>query len=216
MRRWLLNSLLYFPERELPESPAARGLDYDTLAIPTEDGERLHGWWVRATATRVGSILLCHGNGGNIGGRVFHAQLLCDAGFDVLLFDYRGYGRSTGRPNEQGTITDGRAARRALIDAAGEEPVILGESLGGGVAVALALEHPPRGLVLQSAFTSVRDMARHHYPFIPKPLVPDAYPSLRLIADLKRRSSSCTASATRSCRPRTAERSTTRRRSPST
>lgn len=185
MRRRLLNSLLYLPERELLETPAARGLSCEELTIATEDGERLHGWWVEATSRRLGSILLCHGNGGNIGDRVLHARLLCEAGFDVMLFDYRGYGRSTGRPDEQGTARDGRAARTALLRQAREEPVIVGESLGGGVALALALEHPPRGLALQSAFTSVRDMARHHYPFIPRVLVPDAYPSLRRVGGLR-------------------------------
>ncbi|HLM25703.1 MAG TPA: alpha/beta hydrolase [Thermoleophilaceae bacterium] len=185
MRRSVLNSLLYFPERELLESPSARGLSFEELAIATDDGERLHGWWVPATSKRLSSILLCHGNGGNVGDRVRHAELLCGAGFDVLLFDYRGYGRSTGRPDEDGTYRDARAAREALLAEAGEEPVVMGESLGGGVALDLALEHPPRGLVLQSAFSSVRDMARHHYPYLPGPLVPDVYPSLGRIAGLR-------------------------------
>jgi pimeloyl-ACP methyl ester carboxylesterase len=185
VRRRLLNSLLYLPERELLEKPGDRGLTYEELTLATEDGERLHGWWVETTAERLGSILLCHGNGGNVGDRVLHARLLCEVGFDVLLFDYRGYGRSTGRPDEEGTLRDARSARTALLDRAGEEPVVLGESLGGGVALALSLEHPPRGLVLQSAFTGVRDMARHHYPFIPRALVPDAYPSLASIGGLR-------------------------------
>jgi fermentation-respiration switch protein FrsA (DUF1100 family) len=143
---------------------------------------------VQAETAFLGHVLLCHGNAGNVGDRVLHAKLLSTAGFDVLLFDYRGYGRSTGRPDEQGTYGDARAARRALS----REPrtdssrvFYLGESLGGAVALELALELPPRGLVLQSTFTGVRDMARRHYPFIPRALVPDAYPSLRLIPELQ-------------------------------
>ena len=104
------------------------------------------GW--RRPPSGSGPSFSATGNGGNVGDRVRHAQLLSRAGFDVLLFDYRGYGRSTGTPGEQGTVIDARSARQALLDEAGEEPIIMGESLGGGVAVKLALEHPPRGLVL--------------------------------------------------------------------
>jgi hypothetical protein len=116
-----------------------------------------------------------------------HAALLCAAGLDVLLFDYRGYGRSTGRPSEPGTYRDARAARSVLLARPDVDPdrvLYLGESLGGAVALALALEHPPAGLVLMSTFTSVRDMARRHYPMVPPALVPDAYPSLRRVREL--------------------------------
>jgi uncharacterized protein len=156
--------------------------------VETEDGERLRAWWVPARAEVLGHVLLCHGNGGNIGDRVPNLSLLTAAGFDVLAFDYRGYGRSSGRPSERGTGLDARAARAALLRRDGVDPervIYLGESLGGAVALALALEHPPAGLVLQSAFTSVRDIARFHYPFLPAALVPDAYPSLRLIPALR-------------------------------
>ena len=133
-------------------------------------------------------VLLCHGNAGNVGDRVPHAALLCAAGLDVLLFDYRGYGRSSGRASEEGTYDDARAARSALLarpEVNHDRVVYLGESLGGAVALALALEQPPAGLVLMSAFTSIRDMARRHYPIVPPPLVPDAYPSLHRVRDLR-------------------------------
>jgi len=183
MIRRALNSMLYFPVRRLEATPADVRLDYNELEIATEDGERLHGWWVEAAARARGHVLLCHGNAGNVGDRLAHAALLSAAGFGVLLFDYRGYGRSSGSPSEEGTYRDARAARAALNERA---PVIyLGESLGGALALALARESPPSGLVLQSTFTSVRDMARVHYPFIPAGLVPDAYPSLRLIRHLE-------------------------------
>jgi pimeloyl-ACP methyl ester carboxylesterase len=182
-----MGSLLYFPERELWETPAAAGLSFDDLDIQTDDGQRLHGWSVRAEARSWGQILLFHGNGGNISDRVAHARLLARAGFDVVLFDYRGYGRSTGKPSEEGTYVDARAALRTLLRT-GVDPaglIYLGESLGGAIALALALESPPRGLILQSAFTSVRDVARRHYPFIPTVAIPDAYPSLRRIPNLR-------------------------------
>jgi uncharacterized protein len=163
-------------------------LAFADLTIATEDGERLHGWWIPAPSPAVAHVLVCHGNAGNVGDRVAQAALLVAAGFDVLLFDYRGYGRSTGGAGEEGTYRDARAARTALLEQAGVEAarvLYLGESLGAAVALALALESPPAGLVLQSPFTSIRDMARRHYPFIPRALVPDAYPSLRRIPGLR-------------------------------
>src|SRR5215211_2811296 len=186
MIRPLLNSMLYFPNRKIIETPAQARLEYRELGLSTDDGERLHGWWIDSRAGALGHLLLCHGNAGNIGDRVLHAALLTDVGFDVVLFDYRGYGRSTGRPSEEGTYRDARAAGAALVrqEEVDESRVIyLGESLGAAVALALALEAPPRGLILQSAFTSVRDMGREHY-HLPRALVPDAYPSLSRIQKL--------------------------------
>lgn len=183
----LLNSLMYFPSPTLEGTPADAGLAYDNLVLPTEDGERLHGWWIPARAPSLGHVLVCHGNAGNVGDRIGQAKLLVDAGLDVVLFDYRGYGRSSGTPDEEGTYRDARAARAALLRRAGTDAsrlVYLGESLGGAVALALALEAPPRGLILQAAFSSVRDMARVHYPMVPTILVPDAYPNLRRIRRL--------------------------------
>ena len=181
--------MLFFPERRILATPEQAGLEFEDLAIETGDGERLHGWWVPARGCPARAhVLLCHGNAGNVGDRVLHAALLAGRGLDVLPFDYRGYGRSTGRPSEHGTYRDAHGARSVLLARPGvdrERVVYLGESLGGAVALALALEHPPAALVLQSAFTSVRDMARRHYPLIPPLLVPDAYPSLRRIPDLR-------------------------------
>jgi uncharacterized protein len=186
MFRSLLNSLLYFPSRAIEQTPADAA--YRDLAIDTEDGDRLRGWWINAPAPSRGHVLLCHGNAGNIGDRVLHASLLSAVGFDVLVFDYRGYGQSSGRPSEEGTYRDARAARSALLahdEVQASRLFYLGESLGGAVALALALESPPTGLILQSTFTSIRAMSRVHYPFIPRALVPDAYPSLRRIRTLR-------------------------------
>ncbi|GAA5059648.1 alpha/beta hydrolase [Nocardia callitridis] len=182
----ILNALAYLPERQLTQTPASLGLDYTELSIDTDDGETLHGWWVRAPRS-IGHILFTHGNGGNIGDRIVLYALLTKAGFDVLTFDYRGYGRSTGRPSEHGTYRDARAARRALLDQQGVDPdrvLYLGKSLGGGVALELAQEYPPAGLMLMSTFTGIRDAARSIYPFLPAPLVPNAYPSERRIRAL--------------------------------
>jgi uncharacterized protein len=186
--RLLLNSLLYFPSRAIIETPDRAGLDYRELALESDDGERLHGWWIGAQTDPLGHLLLCHGNAGNVGDRVLHAALLTTAGFDVLLFDYRGYGRSSGRPSEEGTYRDARAALTCLLEQPGVDPArvfYLGESLGGAVALDLALGRPPAGLVLLSSFTGVREVGRLHYPFVPAFLIPDAYPTVRQIHGLR-------------------------------
>ena len=187
MIRSLLNSLLYFPSRAIIETPEQAGVDYRDLEMETDDGERLHGWWIGARTESLGHLLLCHGNAGNVGDRVLHAALLTATGFDVLLFDYRGYGRSSGRPSEAGTYRDARAALTCLLEQPGVDPgrvFYLGESLGGAVALDLALECRPAGLVLLSAFTGVRELGRLHYPFVPAFLIPDAYPTVRRIHEL--------------------------------
>jgi hypothetical protein len=185
----VVNALLYFPTRTLDGTPESVGLRYSDLDIPTSDGERLHGWFIPSPHRPAAAhVLFFHGNGGNISHRLVQARALADAGLDVLLFDYRGYGGSTGSPDEAGTYKDARAARAALLAQPGIDAaacVYLGESLGGAVATELALAEPPAGLVLQSTFTSVRDMARLHYPFVPAALVPDAYPTRERIARVK-------------------------------
>jgi len=192
MRDALLRSLLYFPMPASGATPALAGLDYEDLVLRADDGVELHGWWIGAERRRAGRapvhLLLCHGNAGSIEDRLIHARYLVDAGVDVLLFDYRGYGRSQGSPGEEGTYRDARAARQALLARPGVDPAriaYLGEYLGAAVALELALAHPPLGIVLQSAFTSIRDMARFHYPFIPAALVPDAYPNLARVRELR-------------------------------
>jgi fermentation-respiration switch protein FrsA (DUF1100 family) len=185
----LLNTFLFFPDRALDGTPAEAGLSYADVEFQTEDGESLHGWWISSeTRPALAHVLHMHGNAGNISHRIFEARLLAAAGLDVFLFDYRGYGRSSGRPSEEGTYRDARAARQALArqeGVAAERLIYLGESLGGAVAVHEALESPPLGLVLRSTFTSVRALAKLHYPVVPRALVPDAYPSLERVARLR-------------------------------
>lgn len=185
----LLNTLLYFPSRGLHATPAAMGLPFRDVAFPTDDGEQLFGWWIPArTQPARAHVLHCHGNAGSIADRVYEAELLAPLGLDLFLFDYRGYGLSSGRPSEQGTYRDARAARQALLEQEGVDPrrlVFIGESLGAAVALELALQHPPAGLVLRSPWTSIRDMGRLHYPFVPPALVPNAYPSRERIGGLR-------------------------------
>ena len=163
--------LIYFPqvEREHTTTPRAAGLDFEDVALHTADGIKLHGWWVPARDTR-GTVLLMHGNAGNISHRLGYLTMFNRLGYSVLLFDYRGYGKSGGSPGEEGTYLDAKAAWQHLTEARNlksQDIVIVGESLGGGVATWLALKYPPRALVLASTFTSVPDMGAQVYPWLP-------------------------------------------------
>jgi fermentation-respiration switch protein FrsA (DUF1100 family) len=184
----MLESMLFFPSNAIDTTPREHGLEFEALRVTTEDGIALGAWWIPTQTRPVrGHVLHCHGNAGNIATRISAASMLGSAGFDVLLFDYRGYGTSGGKPTEAGTARDARAALAALRARPGLDPsriFYLGESLGGAVALELALREPPRGLILQASFTSVRDMARVHYPLLSL-IAPDAYPSLRRIAGLR-------------------------------
>ena len=185
--RSVLDAMLFQPSREVPYTPDVAGLAYRELDIRTSDGVALHGWWIPTPAKRLGHLLFAHGNGGSIADRILHTHLLVDAGFDVLAFDYRGYGKSDGRPTEEGTYRDARAARLALLEQDDVDPdrvFYLGESLGGGVVLELATAFPPAGVVLTSTFSSVRDVAQVHFRMLPSALIPDAYPNADRLATL--------------------------------
>src|ERR1051325_888275 len=119
----LVDSLVYFPERELYGDPADVGLPFTDLTIPTADGERLHGWWIPARAAPARAhLLFFHGNAGNVSHPLAHPAAPASAGLDVLLVDYRGYGRSTGQPSEKGLHLDAQASLAALRAGAGVDP----------------------------------------------------------------------------------------------
>lgn len=170
---WLMprlgDRLVYFPTRALDGgTPGDLGLAYEDVALTAADGVRLHAWWVPAPGARA-SVLFLHGNAGNISHRLDKLAILHALDADVLLLDYRGYGRSAGAPDEAGTYADAAAAY-AWLRARGvpaERLVVYGESLGGPIAVDLAAHQPLGGLVLESAPASLAGVARHHYPWLP-------------------------------------------------
>lgn len=171
--------LVYFPDagRELTGTPQALGLAFESVEIRTDDGETLHGWWVPAPGGEKaahGTLLFFHGNAGNISHRLDYLQMFNRLGYSILALDYRGYGRSSGSPSEEGTYRDALAAWRWLAQTRGAKPqdiVIAGESLGGAVASWLAARHAPRALLLLSTFTSVPDLASKIYPLLPVRLI---------------------------------------------
>jgi uncharacterized protein len=161
--------LIYFPDRTVAGDPGALGLAYRDVTITTEDDVTLHGWHVPADGTRF-TALFCHGNAGDIGDRLDTVRILHDLGLSLLVFDYRGYGRSEGSPGEAGLYADARAVWRHLVEDEGIAPdriVVWGRSLGGAVAAQLASEVEPAGLAVESTFTSAVDLARRHYAWLP-------------------------------------------------
>lgn len=149
-------------------------LDQEDAWFEAADGTRLHGWFVECPQPRA-VALFCHGNAGNVTSRAETLRILRDRhGLSVLCFDYRAYGRSEGVPSEDGLLIDARAARQWLSRRTGvAEPdiVLLGRSLGGGVAVQLAAEDGARGLILESTFTSLPDVGAEHVPWMSPRLV---------------------------------------------
>ena len=165
-------NLLYFPgmpSREIVATPADTGLDFEPLTLATRDGEQLDAWFVPADSAR-GVLVFCHGNAGNIAHRLDSIRLFHDLGLSVLIFDYRGYGRSSGRPTEQGTYRDVDAAWDYLVGPRGIPPnriILFGRSLGAAIAADLASRQNAAGVILESAFTSVPDIAATLYPWLP-------------------------------------------------
>ena len=161
--------LIYFPIKSLAASPTHLGLVYEEVWLETEDGLRLHGWFIPAESA-LRTVLFFHGNAGNISHRLESIEQFHRLGLNVFIIDYRGYGQSEGTPSELGTYRDGEAAWHYLVDQRQippEQIVIFGRSLGGGVGAWLAQKYQPGALILESTFASVPAVAAKHYPFIP-------------------------------------------------
>lgn len=183
--------LIYFPGGT-PPRPGAVGLPTAReVVVNTADGLALNAWFVEPDdRTQIGwTLILFNGNAGNRAFRAPLARRLAGRGVAILMLDYRGYGGNPGTPTEAGLLRDARAARRWVDQADPRRPAkvcYLGESLGSGVAVALAAEREPDALILRSPFTSMADVAAHHYPFLTaRWLLRDRYPSEDLIRKLR-------------------------------
>ncbi|MBL3676290.1 MAG: alpha/beta hydrolase [Alphaproteobacteria bacterium] len=162
-------SLLYFPSTERPDMAAA--LPGRWISVTTSDGLRLHGWWIPPADDSRPVVLLFHGNAIHIGPRAAKVPAYLEAGWGVLLAEYRGYGGNPGLPYEEGLYRDGRAYMAFVIQEVNRDTgriVLYGESLGSGVATQMALEHPGvRALILDAPFDSALAVARWRFPLVP-------------------------------------------------
>lgn len=181
----------YAPAREVEYSPSDVGLAYEEVWMDSADGVALHGWFV--PGKRDVTFLWLHGNGGNIAYHLEHLRdLRANLGVNVLLFDYRGFGRSSGIPAEKGLYRDAAAALRYLKGRPGVQPdriVYFGQSLGTALAVELATHEAPLGLVLEAPFPSGPYMAHRMLPFLPmwfhRYLVPNRFDTAARIGRVK-------------------------------
>jgi hypothetical protein len=166
--------MIFYPTRELEVTPDEAGLpNYRDVMIAKASGQRIHAWYIEPNTGDSASrrtVLFCHGNGGNISHRLETARFLTELGAPVLLFDYRGYGRSDGSPNERNCYQDARTAFDWLVEQRRLSPdkiVVFGRSLGGAVAVELATGVECGGLIVESALTSTADMGRRMFFGLP-------------------------------------------------
>jgi len=161
-----LDGQFYYPNREIYVRPEQLGLHYEDVTFPTRDGQTLHGWFLPARTTARGAVVHFHGNAANVSAHVALVSWLPDHGYHVLMFDYRGYGRSTGQVTRAGTIADGHAALdylRTRPDTHGLPIFFYGQSLGGAVAIVVAADRPEvAAVVAESTFSSYRRIAAAH------------------------------------------------------
>ncbi len=179
--------LMYFPNPVLPPPDRTRVPEMAEVWIQAEDGTRVFAWYRPAPPGRP-TIVLFHGNAGNISHRDVKARFLLDRGYGVLMPEYRGYGRSAGTPGEAGLLSDGRAALGFLAANGIDDGriVLYGESLGSGVAVPLAGERGVAAVILEAPFTSTVDVAARAYPFLPvRALVKDRFDNLGAIGAVR-------------------------------
>lgn len=160
---------LYQPTRDVVYTPADIGLEYEGITLNTPDGQRLSAWYIPAEDAKQ-TVLFCHGNAGNISHRLDTLRMFNELGLNCLIVDYRGYGQSTGRPTEKGTLIDILTGFEWLTEEKGiksQQIILFGRSLGGSIAAIIAKDVDPGSVVLESAFTSFDDIGFHFYPWLP-------------------------------------------------
>jgi len=161
--------MVYFPGRHIITTPSAINLPYRDVVFSAEDGTKLTGWFIPAVTSK-GVILFCHGNAGNISHRLDTIDLFHRLEYSTFIFDYRGYGQSEGSPSEKGTYQDVEAAWKYLTKTEGIPPsdiIIFGRSLGSSIGAWLAGREQPAACILESSFTSAKDVAATLYPYLP-------------------------------------------------
>ncbi len=162
--------LVFFPDPVMHRTPSDAGLDFQEHQLRTSDGERIHAWWLPVDNNEAPTVLFFHGNAGNISQRIESLQIFHELGLNSLIIDYRGYGLSTGKPDEQGTYLDAQAAYDYLrrdLGIASQRLIVFGRSLGGAVASWVASHNDCAGVILESSFVSVPVLGQQVYPWLP-------------------------------------------------
>jgi len=184
--RYLESKSVFYPTRTFFATPQELGLPFEDVYIQTQDSVKVHGWLIKAPSAK-STLIFFHGNAGNIGDRLEKISFLHRMGLNVLIIDYRGYGKSEGRPTEQGIYNDATAAYDYLLgrnDLTGQHIIGYGVSLGGAVAVDLAVKRTLSCLMIESTFSSAEDIAKRIYPFIPSFLIKTKLDSIGKIKNI--------------------------------
>lgn len=185
--RYIESRSIFFPAKKIEFTPEDIGLSFEDVYITTEDNIKINGWFIPNKKAEY-TIFLCHGNGGNIGHRLDKLSLLYQTGLNIFIIDYRGYGRSSGKPYERGLYLDAQAGYNYLVNKKRILPqriILYGESLGSSVVIDLASKVKIGGLIIEGGFSRGRDMAKRIYPFLPSFLFSNMYDSLTKIKDIK-------------------------------
>ncbi len=166
--RYIEKRTLFYPAKEIEFLPKESGLDFEDIFFKTIDNLKLNGWFIPHPAAKY-TVLFCHGNAGNISHRLDKIKFFNQLGCNVFIFDYRGYGLSEGRPSENGLYIDTKSSYDYLLSRGITPNQIIGfgESLGSAAIIDLAWKNKIFALILESAFSSGKDMARHAFPFLP-------------------------------------------------
>jgi len=179
---------LYHPDQEIPETPKNLGIAFEEINFKTADGQLLNGWFVPAKDAQA-TVLYCHGNAGNIYHRLHKVKFFHEMGMNFFIFDYRGFGKSSGKPAEKGLYKDARAAYDYLVsrnDVDKKKIVVYGKSLGGPIAADLCVNRQASALILEGSFASVVLRAQQLYPFLPmKVLITQKYDTLAKVKNLR-------------------------------
>lgn len=180
-------SNIYHPNKIIERNPKDVGLVYEDVDLETEDGLQINGWFIPQNLPSA-TILFCHGNAGNDSDRLDTIQFFHSLNWNIFIFDYRGYGKSQGKPSEIGTYIDTIAAYQYLEsrkDIDKSKIIYYGESLGGSMAIELARKIRPAGVIINSTFTSVPDMSKEFYPWLPiQWLIKNKYDNISKIKDI--------------------------------
>ena len=181
------NNLVYVPTKGSNYTPSNYNLIYEDITLTTEDNEEIKSWFIPHNNPRA-TLLFLHGNGGNLSSRLDSINIFHQLGLSVFIIDYRGYGDSSGIATENGTYIDAETAfyfLRNEKNISEDDIIIFGRSLGGAVAIWLAKKYKSLALIVESSFTSIIDMGKHNYPYLPISILANIYyPSIERVPNI--------------------------------
>jgi fermentation-respiration switch protein FrsA (DUF1100 family) len=184
--RYLERRGIYYPAREINFYPSDVNLTFEEIFVTTLDKLKINAWYIPSQQAKF-TLLFCHGNAGNLMDRLDKIQVFHSIGVNIFIFDYRGFGKSQGRPGEQGIYLDAQAAYGYLVNTLKVNPseiILYGESLGSAVAIDLARKKAVGGLIIEGGFSCGKDMAAKIYPFLPRFIFSDIFDSLAKIKEI--------------------------------